>query len=109
MSPALERSVEKLIHNLQCRFLRNEAGRKRHHVAIVVLTAKMCYLGIPAQCTAYIRIFVHRHLHTVAAAANHNAAFILATIYSMSSQMSKIRIGVFSPPLSVQILHGRRL
>lgn len=78
MATSLERRVQEQIDNLQCCLLVDETGRQRHHIAVVVLAAQLGNFSVPAKGATDMGIFVHRHLYTVAAAADDDASFVLA-------------------------------
>jgi predicted ATPase with chaperone activity len=48
VSSTFEWSIQKLIDNLQSRFLRDETSRKRDDVAIIMLAPEVSNLNIPA-------------------------------------------------------------
>ena len=73
MASAFKGRIEKFVNNLQGEFLRNKTSRERDDIAIVVLTAEMCYFGVPTESTPHVRILVDSHLDPVATATDYNA------------------------------------
>ena len=92
MAAAVKLGVEIFVNNSQGNLLRDETCRHRDDVTIVMLTTKMSYFGSPAKSTAHIRIFIHSHLHTVAASADNDASAIFTIIDSTANLMCKVWI-----------------
>lgn len=92
MTAALKFGVEELVDNLQSHLLRDETCGHGNNVAIVVLATQMGNLGTPAKGTTHIGVFVHGHLHTIAASADNDAATILAIVDNTAHLMSVIGV-----------------
>ena len=104
MAATLERSVEEFVDNLKRELLGNEAGRDGNDVAIVVLTAEMGNLDIPAESAADVGIFIDSHLNTVATAADDDTAGIGAVVDSRTDLMSEIGVVATLGRISTEIL-----
>ena len=74
-----------------------------------MLTTQVGNLGRPTQRATHIRVLIHRHLHPVAAAANHYTTTVLAFVDGASQQMCKIGIVNTLRAIGAEILHLKTL
>ena len=109
MSAAFKRSVEKFIHNLQRSFLRYEACRHRNNITVVVLTAKVRYLGCPAKGTTHIGVLINGHLNSIATTTNNYATTIFAFVDSATQLMGKVGVVTAFGTIGTKVFHFETL
>ena len=92
MAAALERSVEKIVHNGGGLFVADESSWHYQYVGVVVLACKGGYFRLPTKCGTDALVFVQCHADAFSASADGYAGIADAFFHSLCKRVGIVGI-----------------